>query len=372
MSSTAAESLTRARADQARIEMRRASALRLWLGTLALLIVAMILIGGATRLTDSGLSITEWKPVYGVIPPSNEKEWQEEFLAYQATPQYKLINRDMTITGFKSIFWPEYFHRLLGRLIGIVFAVPLVVFALRRSISKALLWRMIGILFLGGMQGGIGWIMVKSGLQDNPYVSHLKLALHLSLAFIIFALILWTIFDIIYHYRPDIIAEKCPTTTYRIWFALLCIQIVFGGFMAGLHAGLIYNTWPTMNGEFLPDGVFSPPAAMKDDSSSLASRMLHNIAFIQFTHRTVAVFLVIGFLLWWYSYRDYIEKNRLNNASICLFSIIFIQFVLGVLTLIYHVPLSVALFHHFTALILWTAALFLLYKLSYCRNQNQH
>jgi cytochrome c oxidase assembly protein subunit 15 len=358
--------------------IRDRCAILIWLMLCIQLVASMVLVGGYTRLSGSGLSITQWKPIHGVFPPNGDIEWQEEFSFYKNTPQYKLINNDISLDGFKTIFWPEFIHRLLGRIVGLVFAIPLFVFLIRRSISKEFFWRMAGILALGGLQGGIGWIMVKSGLQDAPYVSHTKLALHLSLAFIIFALILWTILDIVNSGKPakkyssESIknSAKYHLTFYKTWFSLLCVQIVFGGFMAGLHAGLIYNTWPTMNGEFFPSDAFtsSSPA---NDSSSLAINMLRNIAFIQFIHRTLAALLVAIFAVWWYSYREYIRINRLTNACVLVASIIFIQFTLGVLTLIYNVPLDIALAHHFTALLLWTAAILLLYKSIKMAKQNK-
>lgn len=354
-------------------------AILVWLMLCLQLIALIVLVGGYTRLSGSGLSITEWKPIHGVIPPNDENEWKEEFTAYKATPQYKLINSDMSLSGFKNIFWPEYFHRLLGRIIGIAFALPLLLFALRGSIGVKLFWRMTGILVLGGLQGGVGWIMVKSGLKDTPYVSHTKLALHLSLAFTIFALILWTVLDILHsgqtalsNEKPKRLNSRCPTVTYRLWFALLCIQIVFGGFMAGLHAGLVYNTWPTMNGEFFPDGTFSPSPTEGNVSSSMATNMLRNIAFIQFIHRSLAAFLVISFLLWWYSYREYITIKHLNKICIMVIYLILAQFILGVLTLIYSVPIPIALAHHFTALLLWASAVLLLYEIGNCNKMKNN
>lgn len=343
------------------------------------LIALTVMVGGYTRLSGSGLSITQWKPIHGIIPPLSEAQWQEEFAAYKTTPQYRLINNDMSVSGFKTIFWPEFIHRLLGRLIGMVFAIPLLIFAIRKSITGRLLWRTLGIFVLGGLQGAIGWIMVKSGLESSPYVSHTKLALHLSIAFAIFALILWTIFDIVECGKLGKKANKpiSPTpnrhhiTSYKFWFFLLCLQIIFGAFMAGLHAGLVYNTWPTMNGEFLPSEILSSLQS-GNQSRTLAEQaasMLQNITLIQFIHRTLAVFIAAYFLFWWYSHREYIKINQFNKGCILVTFITFTQFILGVLTLIYHVPLPIALMHHFTALILWSASIYLLYLLTNC-NKN--
>lgn len=356
--------------------IRNKNAVVIWLMLCIQLIVLVVLVGGYTRLSGSGLSITEWKPIHGVIPPLNEIEWQEEFAAYKVTPQYKLINSDMSLAGFKAIFWPEYIHRLLARTIGLVFAIPLLIFALRGSIKGKLLWRMVVILALGGLQGGVGWIMVKSGLESNPYVSHIKLATHLSLAFTIFALILWVILDIMDRNNPRQNNNKIIIGNggsylkiYKIWFALLCVQIVFGGFMAGLHAGLIYNTWPTMNGEIIPNGLFSiPKQNLGSPPSVQAMHMLQNITFVQFIHRSLAVFITLGFLLWWYLFREYIRIRTLSKDCTLVAVVIFTQFVLGVLTLIYTVPLPIALAHHLTALALWFVTIKLLYRLSCCNN----
>lgn len=329
-----------------------------WLIICASLIGLMVFIGGYTRLSGSGLSITQWKPIHGTIPPLNESAWQEEFEAYKNSPQYKLVNSDMTIEGFKTIFWPEYIHRLLGRIIGIAFFFPLIVFAMRKSISKSFFWRMAGILALGGLQGAIGWIMVKSGLVDSPHVSHIKLTLHLSIAFLIFALILWIALRIT---NGKSSPQHLNNTIkyYRLWFFLLSVQIVFGGFMAGLHGGLIYNTWPDMNGEFIPAGL-------------ITDNLLDNITFVQFTHRNLAVFLALSFLLWCISYRDYIKANRLKKACMLVGCTIFIQFALGVITLINQAPLGFALAHQSVALILWAAAIWLLYKVNYYNNKTEY
>jgi cytochrome c oxidase assembly protein subunit 15 len=338
-----------------------------WLAMCLLLVALMVLVGGYTRLSGSGLSITKWKPIHGVIPPLNDSEWQEEFSSYQNTPQYKLINSDISLAGFKDIFWPEYIHRLLGRAIGIIFFLPLLVFTIRKSITKIFFWKMVAILALGGLQGGIGWIMVKSGLQDSPYVNHSKLALHLSIAFIIFALILWNFLDIIYDTKNKCAAKtgaKLIKPLFKLWIFLLFIQIIFGGFMAGLHAGFVYNTWPTMNGEFLPNELLN--------ASLFNINILGNIAFIQFIHRTLAVLLAIFYLLWCYSNRKYITENSLGRGCVFLSLVIFLQFTLGVVTLIFNVPLLIALTHQIVALFLWAVAIWLLYRLSNYINRTKY
>lgn len=326
-----------------------------WLLLCMALVGIMVFVGGYTRLSGSGLSITSWKPVHGSIPPLNEGQWQEEFEAYKTSPQYKQVNSDMTLDGFKTIFWPEFIHRLLGRLIGAVFFFPLIIFALRGSISKNLFWKLFAILALGGLQGAIGWIMVKSGLVDSPHVSHIKLALHLGTAFLILALILW-VFMGLRGIAWVLARNSWAVFSYRLWFSGLSLQIIFGAFMAGLHGGLIYNTWPDMDGEIFPGGAFS-------------GNLLENIAFVQFVHRTLAIFLTGGFLLWCYKYNGYIKSNRLTGYSSLILGVIFIQFILGIFTLIHQVPLATALAHQLTALILWIIAVCMLYALSKTSNK---
>ena len=209
----------------------------------------MVVLGGYTRLSGSGLSITEWKPLHGALPPLNDVQWQEEFANYRATPQYAKVNEGMELPEFKSIYWPEYLHRLLGRVMGLVFFLPLLFFALKRAFTMRFGIRLTGIFALGGLQGAVGWIMVASGLIDQPYVSHLKLALHLGLAFILFALLLWTWLDVAQGGRR--ITDEGKTfsprqsslflSLYYTWFGLLCLQILYGALMSGLHAGHVYK-----------------------------------------------------------------------------------------------------------------------------------
>jgi len=332
----------------------------IWLSTCLFLVSLMVLLGGYTRLSGSGLSITSWKPIHGIIPPIDDAEWMEEFSAYKATPQYNLVNKGMELADFKVIFWPEFWHRVLGRTVGFVFFLPLLIFATRGSFSRQFFLRLTGIFALGGLQGAIGWIMVKSGLADLPYVSPIKLALHLSTAFAIFTLILWAILDVVNGGWWSVAGEKeikkpstihhSPFTTYYFFLTLLAVQIIFGALVAGSHAGLLYNTWPSMNGGFLPDGIFAQP-------------LMQNLGLIQFIHRNLAILVAIGFPLWWLANRTFIKQNRLNRICIVVFSLIFAQFALGVATLILQVPLPIALAHQMNALLLWAAAVWLWYKI---------
>lgn len=328
----------------------------LWLAACAVLILMMVMLGGYTRLSGSGLSITQWKPIHGTLPPLSEQDWQEEFDAYKASPQYQQVNRGMTMEQFHSIFWPEYTHRLLGRLIGMIFLLPLLLFALRRSLSRRFSWRLALIFALGGMQGLMGWLMVKSGLVDMPRVSHLRLAAHLGLALLIFSFILWAFMDITRHVR----GKRPPSNAarwYIAWLCLLAVQLLLGAFMAGLHGGLVYNTYPTMNGQWVPDGLwYMHPIYMN---------FIDNITLIQFMHRLVAAMVAAGFVLWWYLYREYVKNNALGRGCIRVALIIAVQFTLGVLTLLNQSPLMLALIHQFVAVILLAQALIVAHAITY-------
>lgn len=321
-----------------------------WLAACALLVALMVALGGYTRLSGSGLSITQWKPIHGVLPPMSDAAWEEEFAGYRASPQYIKVNNGITLSEFKTIFWPEFLHRLLGRAVGIVFFVPLLYFVYARSLRARFGFRMAGIFALGGLQGLIGWLMVKSGLVDAPSVSHIRLAMHLSVAFLIYALLLWAFMDVAGFSRSTKTSKK-TNRWYKFWFAGLCVQVILGAFMAGLHGGLIYNSWPTMNGQWVPSGLLvQEPVYMN---------FLYNIDTIQFMHRTLAAALVVGFAAWYIPNRRTVPKR----AAIAIAHTLALQFVLGVLTLLHHVPLPLALAHQLVALLLFSFSVALLRSL---------
>ena len=342
---------------------RNRPALLAWLLLCAALVALMVLIGGYTRLSGSGLSITSWKPVHGIIPPLNAGQWQEEFDAYRQSPQYIKVNRGMQLEEFKAIFWPEFIHRLLGRVIGAVFFLPLIVFALRRSFNRRFGWRLAGIFALGGLQGIIGWMMVRSGLQDDPQVSPVYLAAHLAVAFGILGMILWAGMDVLTSPSPNwgegrggglpgrlspVIPLPNPPPCrgrglYLPWFSLLCLQIILGALMAGLHGGLIYNTWPTMDGHWIPDELLA------------ASPWYANVALVQFMHRTLAVFLAVSYLAMWL----YNPKTRPHNLIAATLAA---QFALGVATLLHQAPLALALAHQMTGLLLFSLSVIALHR----------
>ena len=228
----------------------------IWLFTGVVLVATLVIIGGITRLTQSGLSMVEWKLIMGSIPPLNDAQWQETFEKYKQFPEYSIVNYAFTLDEFKSIFWWEYVHRMLGRLTGLVFIIPFTIFVMQNRVDRQMLKKLLFILLLGAFQGFLGWFMVKSGLVKDPHVSHLRLAAHLITAFIVIGFILWTIFSIIKPTRYPKVDNKLGWII-KSGFSLLILQIIYGAFMAGLKAGLYYNTWPMMGDVWLPTEVFN-------------------------------------------------------------------------------------------------------------------
>jgi len=325
-----------------------------WLTACALMVALMVLAGGYTRLTGSGLSITEWKPVHGIIPPFSAEGWQDEFAAYRATPQYAIINEGITVEEFKHIFWPEFIHRLLGRVAGLVFFAPFAWFVFRRAFSAGFTVRMMGIFALGGLQGAMGWYMVKSGLLVGPYVSHIRLAMHLMLAFLIFGLLLWTALGI--NPRPP--QEPLPRRLkYELTSltSLFCVQVFYGALLAGMHGGLIYNTFPTMNGRWLPEDLTT--------INPLWENLLYNIACVQFIHRWLAMIVAAGVFLWWLESRRYATHPAIGRLRNGIAVTVLVQVVLGVTTLTLQVPLLLATLHQLTALLLFTLLLTAMHRI---------
>ncbi len=315
-----------------------------WLITGCVLIACMVVIGGITRLTGSGLSITEWKPIMGALPPMNEVEWEEAFEKYQAIPEYTLKNQHMDLAGFKQIFFWEYLHRNWGRLMGIVFIVPFVIFWRRGLLKGWLLRRAWVILVGGGSVGALGWFMVASGLQDNPDVSHYRLAIHLCAAFTVFSLVLWTVFDIRDGRRGFRAGGEAGGGWVRVAFTVLVLQIIWGAFTAGLDAGHIYNTWPLMNGSFMPENVMAHGSLWKDLTDHRDG--------VQFVHRNLAwlvAALVVGTAVHY--------RRQFAGVWLWLVGAVLLQFTLGVFTVLTQVDLTLGVVHQFGALVLLAAML---------------
>ncbi|MBO9579724.1 MAG: COX15/CtaA family protein [Sphingobium sp.] len=328
----------------------RPRALASWLFAIAGLILAMVVIGGITRLTESGLSITQWKPVTGTLPPLSAADWQAEFDAYKHSSQYVLMNQGMTLAAFKHIYFWEYVHRLLGRLIGVAFALPLIWFWIRKAIPSGYASRLVVLFILGGAQGGIGWLMVKSGLTDRDNVEPAMLAAHLGMALILMAAIVWTACDLLDDARGA--TRKARITGFgALTVGLLFVQILFGAIVAGLRAGYVANTWPLMNDHVVPEGIMW--------WGSLWRTITSDPYLIHFIHRwwawaaAVALFLLARRL-------NRIGATRLAFA---LVAITLLQIVLGIATVITGVAMGLAVCHQLVGAALLGAAVMAAHRL---------
>lgn len=320
--------------------------LRWWLGIVAAMIVAMVLVGGATRLTESGLSITEWKPVTGALPPLTDADWTAAFEAYKQIPQYRELNHGMSLGEFKNIFWWEWSHRLLGRTIGMVFLLPFLFFLWRRKVPAELKKPLWIIFALGGVQGFVGWWMVASGLTHRVEVSQYRLAAHLILALIIFAAIVWTMRRM--RARPSVQASARLRATSVVLFALTFVQIYFGALVAGLRAGRVYNTWPEIDGGLIPAGDrlwFETP---------WWRNLFDNPLTVQFQHRMTAYLLLTLAVL---HTIDALRRPAVRSGALWLLAAILLQATLGIMTLLQQVPLDLALTHQAVAIVVLTLSL---------------
>ena len=335
------------------------TAISRWLLLCALMIFAMVILGGVTRLTGSGLSMVKWHPIHGVVPPMSQQEWDEEFANYRQSPEFQKINRHMDVDGFKQIFYFEYAHRVLGRTIGIVFLLPFLYFYFRKKIRPGLTPKLIFMFFLGGLQGLLGWYMVKSGLVDNPHVSQYRLTAHLLAAILIYAFILWTAFTLM-NPQQRVTRKQSAAGGFRraahYLLLLVLITIISGGFVAGLKAGLIFNTFPKMGDQWIPDGILS--------LSPLYLNFFENLVTVQFDHRVLA--LTTGTLLliyWWKSRSAGFDRATARSFNLIAIMVV-VQVTLGISTLLLHVPVPIAASHQAGALLLFTAVLFNVHKLT--------
>lgn len=349
-----------------------------WLLAVAALIAAMVAVGGLTRLTGSGLSITEWHPVTGVVPPLGTQAWMDEFGKYQRIPQFRLENPTMTLAGFKAIYWWEWSHRLLGRLLGAAFLLPFLYFAWTGAIVRAAMPRMIGLFALGGLQGFVGWWMVMSGLETRVSVSQYRLAIHLGVAIILFGAMIWTALD---YFRaagpaprpqrlassdgvvvafPGTAARALPSTTSNLagWalalVALVYVQMLLGALVAGLHAGLIYNTWPSMDGRVFPEAPFF--------SHPWWVNFGENAGLAQFDHRIGAYIVALSASALWFLSRRNGQAHASANA---LLAVTAAQIALGIVTLLSQAPVPLAALHQVTAVALFATAVWHAHSLRY-------
>ena len=325
-----------------------------WLLTGCLLIFVMVLVGGITRLTHSGLSISDYKLIQGTIPPMNEQEWQEAFELYKQYPEYQKLNYHFGIEEFKDIYFWEWLHRVIGRFIGVVFILPFLYFLATKKLDRPTIKKCLILLFMGGFQGFLGWYMVKSGLVDRPDVSHYRLAAHLTTAFLTFAYSLWVALDLIYPDRKAINIKI--RNLIRVGLVFLLIQIIWGAFVAGLDAGFIHNHWPLMSdGKLMHETVYI-------EQQPVIKNFYEGKSGVQFVHRYLA-YVVVGFIaLIWYRTRK-IQTSSLQEKGLkALLALVFVQFLLGVLTLIYAVPLWLGVAHQIGAFFLLAAMTFTLHR----------
>ncbi len=327
-----------------------------WLLTGCTLIFIMVIVGGITRLTHSGLSISNYKLISGTIPPMNEVEWQEAFDLYKQYPEYQKLNSHFDLEDFKQIYFWEWIHRVIGRLIGLVFIIPFIYFLITKQLSKPTIKKSIILLFMGGFQGFLGWYMVKSGLVDRPDVSHYRLAMHLTTAFLTFAYTFWVALDLIFPQKKEVNIKM--RNFIRIGLVVLVIQIIYGAFVAGLDAGFIHNHWPLMSdGKFMHETVY-----IEHDPVYL--NFIEGKSGVQFVHRTLA-YVVVAFIvaIWLRMRKLIVTRYQLIGMNTLLVGV-GIQFLLGVLTIIYAVPVWLGVVHQVGAFLLLSAMVFTLHRFS--------
>lgn len=338
--------------------------IRRWYWSGAILVFVILVIGGITRLTGSGLSMTDWKPIMGSIPPITEAQWEEAFEQYKQFPEYQVINRGMSMGEFQFIFFWEYLHRMIARLLGLVFIIPFVWFAVKKKFDKKQFKRALLLLTLGVGQGLMGWYMVMSGLIDIPAVSHYRLAAHLTLAFIIFGCCVWFALDLRdTHPDPGKGASELKKWLY-FFGVLLVLQIVWGAFVAGLNAGHIYNTFPKMFQYWFPPELWI--------SEPLLINFVENIVTVQWVHRVVGTLLALIVILIWV--RSYLLKSNFSTKmwSLALFTIVLSQYMIGVFTLVLHVPVWLGVLHQAVAMILFGILLGFIHHLQSSGNQKEN
>jgi cytochrome c oxidase assembly protein subunit 15 len=324
-----------------------------WLLICCAMVFCTLVVGGVTRLTDSGLSIVEWQPLLGAIPPLTHEDWLILFEKYKQIPQFSQVNHDMTLDGFQFIFWWEWAHRQIGRVIGLVFFIPLVWFWARGLIPRGYKLRLVGFLVLGGLQGAMGWYMVKSGLVNDVRVSQYRLTAHLGLAFLVFGLMLWTALGLLRE-RSDYPATPARVRKLALFtLGAVSVMVLSGGFVAGIRAGLAYNTFPLMNGHLVPPDLFVLDPWWLN--------FFANITTVQFDHRMIAyVLMVLIPALWWKVWR---EAPQARGAATAMLAMLVIQVCLGITTLLHQVPVALGSLHQAGALILFAKLLLVNHKL---------
>ena len=327
-----------------------------WLFSGCALIFIMVVVGGITRLTHSGLSIPDYKLISGIIPPINDQQWQEAFELYKQYPEYQKLNSNISLTEFKGIFFWEWLHRVIGRAIGLVFIIPFLYFLITRQLDKSTIKKTIILLILGSFQGFLGWYMVKSGLVDKPDVNHYRLAAHLTTAFVTFAFTLWVALDLIFPIKQTI--NKTYRDLIRIGLAILFIQIIYGAFVAGLDAGFIHNNWPMMNeGKFMHETVLI-------EKTPLYKNFIEGRSGVQFVHRILAFIVVFSVLIIYINGKKIAVSNYQLYGLKSLLILVGVQSLLGVLAILLRVPLWLGIAHQIGAFLLLSSMIFTLHRFS--------
>ena len=333
-------------------------AIFIWLLTITSMVLGIIIIGGLTRLTDSGLSMTDWRPLLGIIPPLNSNSWQTVFEMYKLTPEFKIVNKNMSLEEFKFIFWWEWFHRVFARMIGIVFLIPLIYFIIKKQLNYFLYQRLAVVFIFGLFQAFVGWWMVKSGLSENPYVSPYRLTFHLMNALIIFSMLLWIAMDYKYEIRINFISRPFTADFYIfISILLIFITIASGGFMAGTNSGQSFNTFPLMNGKIIPDDYHIDDYGIYN--------IFENTVAINFNHRWISIFTFFYIVFVCFKF---IKFNNKNIPRILVYLILFfltLQVLLGIVTLLSNVYLPLASMHQTNSILLLSTLLISYHQFKY-------
>jgi cytochrome c oxidase assembly protein subunit 15 len=327
-----------------------------WLFVCCLMVYAMVILGGVTRLTGSGLSMVEWDPIFGILPPLDQADWDETFRLYQQSPEYQKINIGMDLDGFKQIYWFEYSHRVLGRTIGTVFLLPFLFFLVKGWIQRPLIPKLLAMFVLGGLQGLLGWYMVKSGLVDNPHVSQYRLTAHLGLAILIYAYMFHVALGLWFGGRLSGTTPAGLRRATTLVGGLVFITILSGGFVAGLKAGFAYNTFPLMDGHWIPEVIFM--------QEPLWRNFFENIATVQFQHRLLAMLVFLSIILLWLDARRVTLPAAVTTGLLLMLAAVVLQVSLGISTLLLHVPVPLAATHQAGALLLFTIVLYTRYRMS--------
>ena len=336
----------------------------IWLLALTTMVLLIIIIGGLTRLTDSGLSMTDWRPLLGVIPPLSQDKWLIVFEMYKQTPEFKIVNRSMTLEEFKFIFWWEWFHRIFARLIGVVFIIPLIYFLIKKQVSKSLLLRLPIVFMFGIFQAFVGWWMVKSGLSENPYVSPYRLTFHLLNALIIFSILLWIAMDYKHSLKTNFLSKPF-SQDFLVFFSIVLVFITIGtgGFMAGTNSGQSFNTFPLMNGKIIPDDYFLEGLGIYN--------IFENTVAINFNHRWFSIFVFFYIIFVCFKFIKFDSKKVPKILVILVLFFLTLQVALGIITLLSNVYLTLASMHQTNSILLLSTLLISYHQFKYRKEYNE-